>query len=92
MKKPPKNIFEEIGFSRSESLSLMRKAELFDEVRSRIDELEMTQAKVAKLLGISQPRISDLKKGKMSVFSIEMLLEFLDKLGGSVNWKFKKAI
>jgi predicted XRE-type DNA-binding protein len=92
MKKQPKNIFEEIGFSRSESLSLMRKAELFDEVRSRIENLELTQAKIAKLLDISQPRVSDLVKGKISVFSIEMLLEFLDKLGGSVSWKFKKAI
>ena len=92
MKKQPKNIFEEIGFSRSESLSLMRKAELFDEVRSRIENLELTQAKIAKLLDISQPRVSDLVKGKISVFSIEMLLEFLDKLGGSVSWKFKKAL
>ena len=92
MKKQGKNIFEEIGFSRSESLSLMRKAELFDEVRSRISGLEMTQAKIAKLLGISQPRVSDITKGKISAFSIEMLLEFLDKLGGSVSWKFKKVI
>lgn len=92
MKKQSKDIFEEIGFSRSESLSLMRKAELFDEVRSRIQDLDMTQANIAKLLGISQPRVSDIVKGKMSVFSIEMLLEFLDKLGGSVSWKFKKVI
>ena len=92
MKKRQKNIFEEIGFSRGESLSLVRKAELFDEVRSHVDSLHMTQAKIAKLLGISQPRVSDIVKGKISAFSIEMLLEFLDKLGGSASWKFKKVI
>ena len=92
MKETSKNIFEEIGFSRGESLSLLRKAELFDEIRSRVGHLDMTQAKIAKLLGIGQPRVSDIVKGKMSVFSIEMLLEFLDKLGGSVSWKFKKVV
>ena len=70
----------------------MRKAELFDEVRSRVAGLEMTQTKIAKLLGISQPRVSDIIKGKISVFSIETLLEFLDKLGGSVSWKFKRVV
>lgn len=92
MKKQKKNIFEELGFSPGESLSLMRKVELFDEVRTRISDLELTQAKIAKLLGISQPRVSDIAKGKISVFSIETLLGFLDKLGGSVSWKFKKVI
>ena len=92
MKKQQKNIFEEIGFSSSESLSLLRKSELFDEVKSLIANLETTQAKVAKLLDISQPRVSDIAKGKISAFSIEMLLEFLERLGSTANWKFKKVI
>ena len=92
MKKQQKNIFEEIGFSSSESLSLLRKSELFDEVKSLIANLETTQAKVAKLLDISQPRVSDIAKGKISAFSIEMLLEFLERLGGTASWKFKKVI
>ncbi len=92
MRKQQRNIFEEIGFSKGKSLSLMRKAELFFEVRSLIQDLELTQVKVAKLLKISQPRVSDLVKGKMSAFSIEMLLHFLEKLGGDASWKFKKAI
>ena len=92
MKKQQKNIFEEIGFSSSESLSLLRKSELFDEVRSLIANLETTQAKVAKLLDISQPRVSDIAKGKISAFSIEMLLEFLERLGSTASWKFKKVI
>lgn len=92
MKKQQKNIFEEIGFSSSESLSLLRKSELFDEVKSLIANLETTQAKVAKLLDISQPRVSDIAKGKISAFSIEMLLEFLERLGSTASWKFKKVI
>ena len=92
MKKQQKNIFEEIGFSSSESVSLLRKSELFDEVKSLIANLETTQAKVAKLLDISQPRVSDIAKGKIAAFSIEMLLEFLERLGGTASWKFKKVI
>ncbi len=56
------------------------KAELFDEVVSlvkyRINNCDYTQRDVAVMLGVVQPRISDLMNGKFSKFSISMLTQF----------------
>ena len=45
----------------------------------------MTQAQAAKLLGVSQPRISDLKRGKLHLFTIDILVNMLVKLGKPVQ-------
>lgn len=37
------------------------------------------------MLGISQPRVSDLVRGKLSKFSLDMLLDFLDRMGEDVR-------
>lgn len=59
---------------------LKAKAELFNEVVSlvnyRIRNCDYTQQDVAVMLGVVQPRISDLMNGKFSKFSISMLTQF----------------
>lgn len=47
-----------------------------------------TQAQAAREIGVSQPRISNLMNGKISSFSIDMLLEMLGKLGYLLNVYF----
>lgn len=63
------------------------------ELTKRVEKLGLTQARAANELGVAQPRISDLMRGKISLFSTEMLIGMLTKLGGevSVSVKFKKA-
>ena len=45
----------------------------------------LTQAQAAKLLGVYQPRVSDLMRGRIEVFSIETLIEMLSCLGVGVD-------
>ena len=45
----------------------------------------------AKLLGVTQPRISDLKRGKIDLFSIDALVEMLARLDVTVTVKTKRA-
>jgi len=52
---------------------------------------ELTQARAAKLLGVTQPRISDLTRGKIHLFSIDNLVVLLAAAGLRVDLKFKKA-
>lgn len=86
--KQKTSIFQTVGFGRGESLSLEMKAKLFDRVIQLIDDKQLKQGEIAKLLKVQQPRVSDLVNGKISVFSIEMLLDFLDRLGGKAMWRF----
>ena len=45
----------------------------------------LTQAEFARLLGVSQPRISDLVRGKIDRFSIDTLVDLLTKAGAEVR-------
>ena len=54
-------------------------------VEEELEKMNITQVKAAKLLGVSQPRISDLKRGKMHLFTIEVLVNMLTKLDRPVS-------
>jgi predicted XRE-type DNA-binding protein len=45
----------------------------------------LTQARAAKLLGTTQPTVSDLMRGKLSLFSFERLMSFLNALDQDVE-------
>ena len=87
------NVFRDLGFTEAESQDLVIRSKLMRELKRRIEQLELTQAKAAQLTGVTQPRISDLARGKISLFSTETLVGMLAKLGGEVrvSVKFKKA-
>jgi len=48
-------------------------------------EKQLSQQAAAKVLGISQPRVSGLKRGKVDKFTIDLLVNFLTKLGHNVS-------
>ncbi len=73
------NVFEDIGFSLEEAATLKIKADLHTKVVKCA--AGYTQLELQKILGATQPRISDLLRGKMSRSSLEMLLIYAQKLG-----------
>ncbi len=68
------NIFLDLGYSHEDAAILRMRADLMAEVRSWIKEKNLTQAKAAQILQVSQSRISDLVRGKWEKFSLEMLI------------------
>jgi predicted XRE-type DNA-binding protein len=50
-------------------------------LRKVIDDEGLTQARAARLLGVSQPRVSDLARGRIDQFSIDALVNMLAKAG-----------
>ena len=77
------NVFEDLGFSDAEEMSL--KAELSRKISSIIQHKHLSQVQAASLLGIDQPKISALMKGKLSGFSVERLFRFLTILGRDIQ-------
>lgn len=49
----------------------------------------LTQAQAAKQLGVTQPRVSDLVRGKIELFSIDSLIEMLGHAGARVSFQVK---
>ena len=68
------NVFLDMGFSDEEAAILQMRADLMAKLRQVIKRKKLTQTKAAKMLGVSQSRVSDLVRGKWEKFSLEMLI------------------
>ena len=79
------NVFRDLGRSEAEAESLAIRSVLMMEIERRIRRRGLTQRAAAKVLGVSQPRVSDLVRGKIDRFSIDALVELLAKLGRRVK-------
>ncbi|MDQ8153554.1 MAG: helix-turn-helix transcriptional regulator [Gemmatimonadota bacterium] len=79
------NVFEDLGFPRPEAERLLIRSDLMNQVAELIRKRRLTQARAAKLMGVSQPRVSDLVRGRIELFSIDMLVGMLGSLGVSVT-------
>lgn len=77
------NVFADLGLPDPEER--LAKAEIALQINDLIEQKRLTQTAAAKLLGIDQPKISALSKGKLSGFSLERLLKFLNILGKDVT-------
>lgn len=75
------NVFVDLGFSAEEAAILQMRADLMADLRKVIKAKKLTQAKAAKLLGVSQSRVSDLVRGKWEKFSLEMLITLATRAG-----------
>jgi predicted XRE-type DNA-binding protein len=84
------NVFEDLGFDVAEAENLKLRAQLMRELESLIHNKRLTQSDAAELLGIHQSRISDLVRGKIDRFSIDMLVKLLAKAGRHVEIKIKR--
>ncbi|MEI6209779.1 MAG: helix-turn-helix transcriptional regulator [Desulfuromonadales bacterium] len=77
------NIFADLGLPNPEER--MAKAILSIQIHDIIKKRHLTQAKAAELLGIDQPKVSALIRGRLSGFSMERLFHFLNALGRDVD-------
>lgn len=79
------NVFRDLGFSEDEAENLKIRADLMIELTKLIKAQELTQAAAAKLFGVTQPRVSDLMRGKIDRFSVDSLIEMLGHGGAQVS-------
>jgi predicted XRE-type DNA-binding protein len=85
------DVFSDLGFNAAEAENLRIRSAMMRALVSFIRKDELTQARAAKVFGISQPRVSDLMCGKIHLFSIDNLVILLAAAGLRVDLKIKKA-
>ena len=85
MQRGSDNVFADLGFPPDEAANLQLRSDLMIQLRKRLAALRVTQAHAARLLGVSQPRVSDLMRGRIDRFSIDMLIKLLGKVGVEVR-------
>lgn len=79
------NVFADLGFEEEEAEHLRIRSALVATLRKIMAERGLTQVAAAELLEVSQPRVSDLVRGKISAFSIDALVDMLARLGIRVD-------
>jgi len=77
------NVFEDIGLA--QSAELLVKSEIAFRIAAIVEKRGLTQAKAAEILGIDQPSVSDLVRGRLRGFSSDRLFRFLNALGQDVR-------
>jgi len=77
------NAFADLNLPHADDL--LAKAELAAKIIAEIQRRRLTQSQAAAILGIDQPKVSALKQGKLSGFSIERLMRLLLVLGRDIE-------
>jgi len=77
------NVFADLEVAHPEEART--KAELARQINLLIEQRGLTQAQAGQTLGINQPKVSALLRGRLTGFSIERLLRFLTALDSDVR-------
>jgi predicted XRE-type DNA-binding protein len=75
------SVWDAIEDSAVEAVSMKLRAELANEIIEKMRERKLTQGKAADLIGVTQPRISDLMRGRLNLFSLDTLVDMADRVG-----------
>lgn len=77
------NVFADLGFADAEGRLL--KAQLAGKITELVERKGWTQARTAEVIGLDQPKVSHLLRGRLSGFSADRLFAILNRLGHSVE-------
>jgi predicted XRE-type DNA-binding protein len=83
------NVFLDVGFTPAEARNLRMRSDMMTALRRFIEKEGLTQAAAARRLKVTQPRVSDLTRGKISRFSLDTLVNMLADAGLEVELRIK---
>jgi predicted XRE-type DNA-binding protein len=85
------NVFRDLGFPPHEAEHLLVRSDLMIKIQQLIASRGLKQAEVAKILRVTQPRVSDLLRGRIDLFSTDALIDMLARLGVRVRLVLKPS-
>ncbi len=85
------NVFRDLGFPPDEAEHLRIRSDLLIQLQKIISSRRLKQAEAAKLLGVTQPRVSDLMRGRIDLFSVDTLIDMLARFGIRVRLIFRSS-
>jgi predicted XRE-type DNA-binding protein len=84
------SVWDAIEDTPQQAASMRARSALMMELESIIKQRGMTQAEAAALFGVTQPRVSDLMRGKISLFSLDCLIDMAAVAGLEPHVTIKK--
>ena len=77
------NVFADLELPNAEERLL--KAQLAVQIRRFIEQKDWTQSEMAQVIGLDQPKVSNLLRGRLVGFSVDRLLNILNRLGHNIE-------
>lgn len=85
------SVWDAIEQTPEDAAYMKLRSQLMIALTQHITRKELTQAQAAKIFGVTQPRISDLMRGKINVFGLEALINMASAAGLQVELRIRKA-
>jgi predicted XRE-type DNA-binding protein len=85
------DVFRDLGFSAAEAANLRLRADLALRVRRYVEQAGVTQMEAARALGIRQPRLNALLRGRLDEFSLDALVNMLANVGEQIELRVKRV-
>jgi predicted XRE-type DNA-binding protein len=85
------SVWDAIEDTPAEAENMKLRSALMDAIEDAIKAKGWTQAETAKQLGVTQPRVSALMRGKISMFSLDSLINMLTALGLKVDIQIREV-
>jgi len=75
----------------AEAMAMRLRADLMIAIQEVVERWDLTQAEAARRLGVTQPRLNDLLRGKIDKFSLDALTALAAKAGLSVKMRIARS-
>lgn len=85
------SVWDAIADTPAEAVNLRLRSELMDQIAERVAESGWTQSEAAAGCGVTQPRMNDLLRGRISRFSLDALVNIAASLGLRVHLRLEAA-
>lgn len=85
------NVWDAIEDSPNEAANMTMRSDLLIALRNTVEGWSVTQAEAAKRLGVTQPRLNDLLRGRITNFSLDALINLARQAGLSVRLEINAA-
>ena len=85
------SVWDALADTPEQAANLRARAELMQQIATAVKNKDWTQAEAAKRCGVTQPRINDLLRGKVSRFSLDALVNIATAIGRRVHVELEAA-
>ena len=85
------SVWDALADTPEQAANLRARAELMQQIAAAVKDKDWTQAEAAKRCGVTQPRINDLLRGKVSRFSLDALVNIATAIGRRVHVELEAA-
>jgi predicted XRE-type DNA-binding protein len=85
------NVWDAVEETPGEAALMKARSGLMIAIQETVAGWRLTQAEAAKRLGVTQPRMNDLLRGRINMFSLDALMILATGAGLTVEWRVAKA-